>query len=192
MELSVARIVIMFVLGGGMLLAWLALCMFLFHAFRQKTQHAADRRQGPEPMGQPVQIRGFSPADKPIASSARWDGSELVVQSNEAATKCLFDAVLQDVDQCMLTYRFRIKTDNLARAVYPEMWCRIPERGQFFSRGLRSKVRGTNDWVEVKIPFFLEHGQAADRLQLNLIFEGAGVVRMKEIEIFLTQVKPAK
>ena len=91
----------------------------------------------------------------------------------------------------MLTYRLRIKTDNLQKAVYPELWCRIPERGQFFSRGLHCKVRGTNDWKEVEIPFYLESGQKADLLHLNLVFEGPGTVRLKDIEVLSTPVKPA-
>jgi hypothetical protein len=101
----------------------------------------------------------------------------------------LFDVPLNQVEQCVISYRFSIKTDNLQRAVYPELWCRIPERGQFFSRGLNCKVRGTNDWKTVEIPFFLQNGQRADLLHLNLVFEGPGSVRLKDIEVLATPIK---
>jgi hypothetical protein len=90
----------------------------------------------------------------------------------------------------MLSYRFRIKTDNLQTAVYPELWCRVPEKGQFFSRGVNQKVRGTTDWREIEIPFYLQSGQRADLLHLNLVFEGAGKVRLKDIEVLRTPTKP--
>ena len=73
--------------------------------------------------------------------------------------------------------------------IYPELWCRIPGMGEFFSKGLHQKVRGTNDWVSLEIPFYLKAGQSPDLLKLNLVFEGAGAVRMKEIEILATPLE---
>ena len=35
------------------------------------------------------------------------------------------------------------------------MWCRLPGRGEFFSKGLHNKVQGTTDWASYEIPFFL-------------------------------------
>ena len=50
-------------------------------------------------------------------------------------------------------------------------------------------MRGTNDWVSLEIPFYLKAGQSPDLLKLNLVFEGAGAVRMKEIEILATPLE---
>ena len=145
----------------------------------------------PQTIGPAVQLRALSPTDKPISTSARWDGAELVVEATEWETKSLFDVPLNHCDQCLLTYCFRIKADRLSKAVYPELWCRIPERGKFFSRGLDRKIRQAGDWVEVELPFYLQSGQHADLLQLNLVFEGPGLVRMKDIEVRSTPVKAA-
>ena len=99
------------------------------------------------------------------------------------------EAPIADRDQCMITYRFQIRTDSLKSSVYPEMWCRLPGRGEFFSKGLHQKVRGTNDWLSLEVPFYLKQGQVPDLLKLNLAFEGPGVVRLKDIEILVTPLE---
>ncbi len=144
--------------------------------------------KAPQPTGPAVRIRAFGPADAPIARSARWQGDELAVRSDEAAIKSLFDVALPGVEQCRLAYRFLIRTEDLAAAVYPQMWCRLPEKGQFFSKGIDGKVSGTNEWLPLEIPFYLDKGQVADLLHLNLVFEGAGTVHLKNIEVTSTPV----
>lgn len=139
--------------------------------------------KAPAPTGPAVLIRTFGPSDPPVANSARWQGNELEVRSDEASIKSLFDVPLPNIEQCLVFYRFLIHTDNLKSAVYPQMWCRIPEKGQFFSQGIDRKISGTNAWIQVEIPFYLEKGQVADLLHLNLAFEGAGTVRLKNIEV---------
>src|SRR5262249_7884107 len=137
----------------------------------------------PQVCGEENILRKLVPADVPISRNARWNGSELAVISKEAATIALFDVTLPDLEQCRILYPFHIQLNNLAAFVYPEMWCRIPEKGMFFSRGIDRKTRGTVDWTEVTIPFFLEQGQRADLVHLNLAFEGAGEVRLKDIQV---------
>ena len=142
----------------------------------------------PETTGPPVQLRAITSADAPISKSASWQGDVLEVRSDEAATRKLFDVELSQVEQCMLAYRFLIHTKDLSSAVYPEMWCRIPKKGEFFSRGVENKIKGTNDWIQVEIPFYLQKGQLADLLHLNLVFEGEGTVRLKGIEVTSAQI----
>ena len=147
--------------------------------------HAEDAEhvQPPETTGPPVQLRAITSSDAPISDSASWYGDELEVRSDDAATQNLFDVELAQVEQCMIAFRFLIQTDDLRSSVYPEMWCHIPEKGKFFSRGVDSKLSGTNDWIQVEIPFYLGPGQVADLLNLNLVFEGEGTVRLKDIEV---------
>ena len=144
--------------------------------------------QLPEPTGPPVQLRAITSADAPISKSASWQGDVLEVRSDEAATLKLFDVELSQVEQCKLAYQFLIHTKDLSSAVYPEMWCRIPKKGEFFSRGVENKIKGTNDWIQVEIPFYLRKGQLADLLHLNLVFEGEGTVRLKGIEVTSAQI----
>jgi hypothetical protein len=142
----------------------------------------------PETTGPPVQLRAITPDDSPISESASWHGNELEVKSNDAATQNLFDVELAQVEECIIAYRFLIQTDDLRSSVYPELWCHIPENGKFFSKGVDSKISGANDWTQVEIPFCLERGQVADLLNLNLVFEGEGTVRLKDIEVTSTPV----
>jgi len=185
--LGIAELIIVLILGGGVLTALVVAGVVLFAATRSRTPGQAGHLG--EPFGQPTRLRLLSPSDKPVAESARWEGDELHVRSDDWSIKSLFDVPLNNIDQCMIGYRFRIKTENLQSAVYPELWCRIPEKGQFFSRGLNQKVRGTNEWKEVEIPFYLLAGQQADLVHLNLVFQGPGQVRLKDIELLATPTK---
>ena len=137
----------------------------------------------PQVSGEERDLRTFGTSDRPVSRTARWNGSELIVETGDAGCVSLFDLPLPDLEQCRITYRFRIQTEALKASVYPEMWCRIPEKGLFFSRGMDRKIQGTVDWAEVEISFYLEKGQRADLLHLNLAFEGAGGVRLKDIRV---------
>jgi hypothetical protein len=185
MSVGIMEIVVILVIGGGALLGLVGVCVAIVLASRGKS---AGGWTPPMTAGLPKSIRLLGPSDSPIVESASWDGTQLVVRSEEAATKSLFDVPLKNLERSVITYRFKIKTDALSSAVYPEMWCRIPEKGQFFSRGLDRKVRGSNDWKEVEIPFYLQQGQQADLLHLNLVFEGRGTVRLKDIEVLATEI----
>lgn len=144
----------------------------------------------PQPAGPPHLVQSLGPGTSPLGQAARWEGTELVVLTPAAETVRLFEVPIKGHEQCSLTYRFRIATDALQASVYPELWCRIPGMGEFFSKGLHQKVSGTNDWVSLEIPFYLKAGQRPDLVKLNLVFEGAGAVRLKEIELLATPLEP--
>ena len=146
--------------------------------------------QPPKPAGPPHLVRNVGPGTNPIAHAARWEGTELSVLTTIAETVRLFEVTLKEHEQCLLNWRFRIKSEALQSTVYPEMWCRIPGMGEFFSKGLHQKVSGTNDWVSLETPLYLRAGQRPDLLKLSLVFEGAGAVRLKEIEILATPLEP--
>ena len=55
-------------------------------------------------------------------------------------------------------------------------WCRLPGRGEFFSKGVQQAVSGTTDWAWHEVPFRLTEGQAPDSIRLNLMVEGQGRV----------------
>lgn len=145
--------------------------------------------KAPEARGPAVAIKVLSPADTPIVGSARWVGDELRVESQGPAIKSLFDVPLPQLEQCRVDYGFLIRTEALQSAVYPLMWCRVPELGSFFSKGIERKVAGTQDWTHVEISFYLEEGQVADLVQLSLAFEGPGQVWLKEITVSSTPTR---
>ena len=136
-------------------------------------------------------IKTITPADAPISSFAGWEKDELVVRSERVDTIHLFEVPVSDRDQCMIIYRFRIKTEESTSSVYPEMWCCSPGQGEAFSRGLDQKLRGANNWTSIQIPFYLRKGETPDLLKLNMVFEGTGTVRMKDIQVLAAPLPPS-
>lgn len=143
----------------------------------------ATRWKPPIVKGPSRKVLEISPADAPIVDTAQWEGSSLVVRSPGGATVALFDVPVKGLDHCMLEYRFEIRADNLQHPVYAELLCRIPNMGEFFSRGLDCKMKGTFDWTSISIPFYLQRGQSPDLLHLNLVFEGPGEVQLRNIVV---------
>jgi hypothetical protein len=98
----------------------------------------------------------------------------------------LFELEDPEAQQCLITYRARIKSDGLAGRAFLEMWCRFPGRGEFFSKGFHQSVSGTTEWASYEIPFYLKKGQRPDLIKLNLVVEGIGKVWIKDVELLRT------
>jgi hypothetical protein len=79
-----------------------------------------------------------------------------------------------------------MKAADLQGRAYLEMWCRLPGRGEFFSKGLHDGVSGTTDWGSYEVPFRLLQGQRPDLIKLNVAVEGAGTVWIKDVELLQT------
>lgn len=144
----------------------------------------------PEPAGPPQKVRGFSSSDRPITQDGvAVDQNGWRIESREKRTARLFEIPNPGVEQCILTYRARLKTANLQGGAYLEMWCRLPGRGEFFSRGLHQKAIGTTESASYEIPFYLKKGQRPDVIKLNLVFDGPGTVWIKDLELLQTPLK---
>ena len=144
----------------------------------------------PEPAGPPQRIRAFTTSDEPISRDHRTiDGGGWRLDIPQSQTYRFFDVPVQGLEQCMITYRVQLKAEDLNGRAYLEMWCRLPGRGEFFSRGLRNSVSGTTSWASYEVSFYLKKGQVPDMITLNLIVEGKGTVRVKEIELLQTPLK---
>ena len=151
--------------------------------------------KGPEAAGPPQELRSFTTADPTLTrESISAENGVWCVKVAERQTIRLFeiDNPLADADgieQCMLTYRAQLKTENVRGKAYLEMWCRLPGRGEFFSKGLHDTVKGSNDWASFEIPFHLKRGQTPDLIKLNLAIEGSGTIWIRDLQIFVTPVK---
>ena len=144
----------------------------------------------PQPAGPEQIIRDFALADKPIASGSitvEGDGWRIECQTEQSVR--VFEVADPGVEQCMLTYRAKMKTEDLQAKAYLEMWCRIPGKGEFFSKGLHHAVAGTNDWASYEIPFYLKKGQRPDLIKLNIVFKGAGTAWLKAVELVQTPLR---
>lgn len=141
----------------------------------------------PKPAGPTETLQSFGAADTPIATDnvSAVDGGWTIAVDGERSTP-LFEVPLGNVESCVLAYRAEIRPDTLAGKAYLELWCRVPGKGEFFSKGLHGTVAGTADWSQVEVPFYLKAGQMADLVKLNIYAEGTGQVHIRSIQLLTT------
>lgn len=141
----------------------------------------------PQPSGPPQELKSFSTSDPTITQdSIVLEDDGWCVTCSESETIRLFEVPDPGVEQCMLTYRAQLKSEGMEGKAYLEMWCRLPGRGEFFSKGFQNALKGTNDWASYEVPFFLKRGQTPDLIKLNLAVEGRGTVWIKDIQLLQT------
>lgn len=146
--------------------------------------------RGPQPAGPPETVRAFGPADTPIThDGVAEDEGGWRVSFSESRSAALFEVTEPGVEQCLLTYRAQLKTEDAQGRVYLEMWCRLPGRGEFFSKGVHQAAKGTTEWASYETPFFLKAGQRPDLVKLNLASEGPATVWVKNVELLKTPLE---
>lgn len=128
-------------------------------------------------------LKKFSSADPAISKDAKPDQGSWFIDCTEAQTVRLFEVADPGVEQCMLIYRAKLKTENIKGQAYLEMWCRFPGKGEYFSRGLQNPATGSNDWASYETPFFLKKGEKPDLLKLNIVIKGTGKIWIKDVEV---------
>ena len=145
-----------------------------------------------ESSGQKVQrLKTFTTADPTISKDVIvTDDKAWLTDSKKAQVIRLFEVSDPGVEQCMVIYRAKLKTEGLKEPAYLEMWCRFSGRGEFFSRGLENVVTGSNDWASYETPFFLKKGEKPDLIKLNLVLKGAGKVWVKDVELLKGPLPP--
>ncbi|NIQ37018.1 MAG: hypothetical protein GTN81_00280 [Proteobacteria bacterium] len=87
-----------------------------------------------------------------------------------------------DVEHAVLVYRGKVRSENLEGQAFLEMWCYVGG-GQYFSRGLNSFVSGSSDWKTLETPFFLQAGQKAEKVILNVIINGRGTIWIDDVTL---------
>jgi len=146
--------------------------------------------KAPQPAGPPQTIARFDASTSTITQGVIVpEGDGWRVDASEAQTVHLFEVPEPGVEQCMLTYRAELKTQDLEGRGYLEMWCRLPGRGEFFSKGFHNALKGTNDWAACEIPFYLKRDQKPDLVKLNLVLEGRGSVWIRKVELLQTPLQ---
>jgi hypothetical protein len=92
---------------------------------------------------------------------------------------CLGEVKNLNIENAKLVYKAKVKTD-LNGTAFLEMWCQVGG-GQYFSKGMNSTAGGKEDWKEIETPFFLQAGQKAEKVTLNLVINGTGTVWVDDI-----------
>jgi hypothetical protein len=140
---------------------------------------------GPQdPTKIPRLVRGFNSADAILSrDDVAVDGKGWLIDAREDQVVRLFEVADPGVENCMLTYRAAMRSEDLQGRAYLEMWCRLPGQGEFFSRGLSQTIKRTTEWSSYEVPFRLKKGQRPDLIKLNVVVEGRGKVWIRSIEL---------
>lgn len=119
-----------------------------------------------------------------LDASTSHDGKGSIrIESGGPVTIRLAEVEPEGAENAVLIYRGHLRTENLAGQAYLEMWCSIPGKGEFFSRALHAPLSGTTDWVSQETPFFLEKGQLAKTVKLNVVATGTGTVWVDDVTL---------
>jgi len=143
---------------------------------------------GPKPAGPPQLLRVFA-SDQPTITQTGIrveNGAWHIDAHAEEQTIRLFEVEDPAVEHCLVTYRAELKVEGLQGRAFLEMWCRLPGRGEFFSKGYQQAVSGTVDWAPDEIPFYLKRDQKPDLIKLNVVVEGPGTVWLRDVELLKT------
>ena len=75
----------------------------------------------------------------------------------------------------------RVRYEGVEGAGYLEMWSVFADGGRYFTRTLAGsgplgKLHGTSGWRAFELPFFLEGNAPPNRLELNVVLPGRGIV----------------
>lgn len=94
-------------------------------------------------------------------------------------TICIGEIAGLSVENSKLSYKAKVKS-NLDGTAYLEMWVHVGG-SQYFSRGMNDVVSQKTDWKTIQTPFFLQKGQKADKVTLNLVINGKGTVWVDDV-----------
>lgn len=109
--------------------------------------------------------------------------ASLRIRADRPATVRLYETGDVDVENSRLIYRARLRTEDVEGEVYLEMWCRIPGKGEFFSRATHMPLTGSTNWTSQETYFFLKRDENPDNVRLNLVIDGTGTVWIDDISL---------
>ena len=143
--------------------------------------------KAPQPSGRPRTIRLFGTIDPTIArTNIAVHQDAWLIDTKEKQTFRLFELEDPEAQQCLITYRARIKSDGLAGRAFLEMWCRFRGGGSSSPRASTNPSAVFTEWASYEVPFYLKKGQKPDLIKLNLVVEGVGKVWIKDVELLRT------
>lgn len=116
------------------------------------------------------------------AISSDSNGS-IRITADESKTIRLYEAGDIDIENAVLTYQARMRTEGVEGKAYIEMWCQFSGGAEYFSKALQSPVSGTTDWCTQTTPFFLKKGENPVNVKLNVTIEGKGSVWIDDIRL---------
>lgn len=171
----------------GLLAAVVLPVLFLFAAKATSMPEYANQRFIEAYKAYPLDsLEGVLTRDAELDTYISADGNgslKIQTDSPDKTVFRLFETGPIGKEDQMLIYSAKLRTEKLNGKAYLEMWCDIPGKGEFFSRGLENPVTGTTGWTNVQTPFRLETGQMPANVKLNLVVEGIGTVWIDDIKL---------
>lgn len=123
--------------------------------------------------------------DRAISSDGR---GSVKIAASEPGIFRLFELGDIDIEEAILVYQAKLRTENVDGLVYLEMLCHFEGKGEYFSRGLDSPLKGTVEWTTQEIPFYLKKGENPDNVKLNLVCEGRGTVWVDNVRLIKRKI----
>ncbi|MCP4632359.1 MAG: hypothetical protein GY855_05490 [candidate division Zixibacteria bacterium] len=126
----------------------------------------------------------ISQADVEVDAEVTFDGNGAIkITSEDSTTVMLYEVHDIAIEDARLIYQAKLKTEDVVGKAYLEMLCHFPEKGEFFSKGLASRLAGTRGWTTVETPFFLKKGEKPDYVKLNVVLDGSGTIWIDDIRL---------
>jgi len=86
-----------------------------------------------------------------------------------------------------LIYQAKMKANGLQGTAYLEMWCDFGPKGEYVSRGQDDAVGGDSEWKTVQTHYTVPAGKKLERVRLNLVINGQGMVWIDDLRLFKSE-----
>ncbi len=113
--------------------------------------------------------------------------ASLKITTRWPTTVCLGEVSDLDIQNAKLVYQAKVKSELEGNA-YLEMWVTVG-KGQYFSKGLDSSIGGNTGWKSIQTHFLFKKGQKPDKVILNLVINGKGIVWIDDVILLKETLK---
>jgi anti-sigma factor RsiW len=128
-------------------------------------------------------LKTFGPKDKPLSQDdVTPDQGGWRIEAKEGRTVRLFEIENPGVEECLVVYEARLKTQKVRGKAYIEMWCRM-QGEESFAKDIVNPTGGTTDWVSCQTQFWLKKGERPNLIKVNVVIEGSGTLWIKDIKL---------
>jgi hypothetical protein len=113
-------------------------------------------------------------------SAVKTEGNGSVkIETAWPTTVCLGEVAGLDVEDAKLVFKAKVRSD-LDGSAFLEMWVQVGD-GQYFSKGMNDPVKAKSDWKTIQTPFMFQKGQRPEKVTLNLVIDGKGIIWIDDI-----------
>jgi hypothetical protein len=112
----------------------------------------------------------------------------LKIETKWATSVCLGQITDLNIENTQLVFTAQVRT-QLQGTAFLEMWCHFGDKA-YFSRGLDNPAKGRSEWQPLRTPFLLQKGQRPDKITLNLVINGSGIVWVDDVVLLTLPLQP--